>query len=162
MSESRIIQKVGTLLMEHNMTISFAESVTGGMLMSIITSVPGISKSFEGGIVCYHENIKRRVLKVPPGLLEEHSCESQQASTAIAKGIARLIPTNISVGITGLASTGASESVRKPVGTIFITVIIDGWINEKEMLLTGSRDEIREQACYATFHFIHSLISNRL
>jgi len=158
MNEYAIVRKVGENLINNNITISFAESATGGMAMSMLTSIPGISKIFEGGIVCYHENIKRRILKVPPTLLEQYSCESQPASTAIAKGIARLIPTNISVGITGLASPGASESKLKPVGTIFISIIMYGRIYEKEIVLHGQRDEIRRNACLETFKFLDKIL----
>lgn len=158
MISSILVQEVGKLLLRSNTSISLAESVTGGMIMSKLTGFPGISKVFRGGIVCYDPSIKVDVLRVPEKLIEEYSCESQQISNAIAKGISVFIPADICIGITGLASSGASQSETKPVGSIYIAILMNDILMEKALVFRGSRNTIREEASKSTFLILRDIL----
>lgn len=147
-------------LLQEELSIAFAESVTGGLLMSEFVNVKGVSDVFKGGIVCYQSNVKKQHLNVDPDLINEHTSESTRISTAIAEGIKEKIPCDISIGITGLASIGASASKSKPIGSIFLSIIYNGKIFQTSTVINGNRWDIRHQACLFTFNQVYDLIAN--
>jgi len=141
-------------LIRNELSISFAESITGGKLMSSLVSTPGISKVLLGGVVCYNASLKKKLLSVPDYLIEQYTTESAEVSIAIAKGIQKLTKAKISVGITGLASLGASASPLKPVGTVYTCFMINRRFYLDKFIHQGNRDQIRTKASIRCFNLL--------
>jgi len=132
-------------LLEKNLTISFAESVTTGKLIYDFSSVPDCGKILKGSIVCYDVSVKQNLFDINEEIIEKYTAESQEVTQLLAEGLRRLMPADLIVAVTGLASSGGSESSEKPVGTIFV----NGYIKEKawmtKLYFEGSPDEIISQ-----------------
>lgn len=112
---------VGNLLKENNLTLSLAESCTGGSISGLITSVPGSSACYLGGIVAYSNEIKIRDLKVSPHDLSSYGAVSQQVVEQMAVGARNHFKTDFSVAVSGIAGP-AGGTTDKPVGTTWIAV----------------------------------------
>ncbi len=121
--EDKIEKILGELLNERKLTISVAESCTGGELSRMVTSNTGSSKYFIGGIVCYATEKKIDILKVNPATIEEFTVVSEQVASEMAKGGQNLFKTDISVSTTGVAGPGKGED-GKDVGTVYYTIRI--------------------------------------
>ena len=112
---------VGDLLASRTQTVSTAESCTGGLLGSRITDVPGSSRYYMGGGVCYTAKAKIEIAGVDPEIIRMHGEVSQEVAEALASGIRKRFDTTYGVGVTGIAGpTGGSEA--KPVGTVHIAI----------------------------------------
>jgi len=153
-------RSVFKLIEGKNLSIAFAESVTGGLLMSQFVQIPGVSEVLKGGVVCYQPEVKINVLNVPKELIEKHSAESNRTSTAIAEGLKKRILSEITIGITGLASPGANANEDKPVGSIFLTIIYMGHIYQTTTIINGNRWMIRHKACLFTLNEIEKIITD--
>jgi len=115
-------KKIVSLLKKKKLKISFAESCTGGMLSSAITSVSGSSKVFNLGLVAYSNQSKIKVLKVPRKIIRKYGSVSEQVCLAMLKNLNKISKTNISVSITGIAGPSGGTKI-KPVGLVFIGII---------------------------------------
>ena len=113
-------KKAVTLLKEKELTVSFAESCTGGMVAETITTIPGASEVFELGVVTYGSNIKVKLLGIPNELISEKGVVSREVAEAMANGIRRLASSTYGIGITGVAGPGPSDG--HPEGEIFISL----------------------------------------
>jgi len=119
--EVTLEETVGKLLLDNNMTVSTAESCTGGRIASMITSVPGSSAWYRGSVVAYDNSIKTRVLGVDPAVISRYGAVSKETVKAMAEGMRALASTDYSVAVTGIAGpTGGTP--EKPVGTVWIAV----------------------------------------
>lgn len=133
---------VGTLLVEKNLTIGVAESCTGGLLGGRITSVPGASRYFKGGIVAYANDVKVDRLGVPAETLEQYGAVSAETAMAMAAGAASALGADIGLSTTGVAGpTGGSE--EKPVGTIFVGLSVSGRVSALKFNFGVDRESIR-------------------
>ena len=129
-----ISHKIVKLLKKKKLKISFAESCTGGMLSSAITSINGSSKVFNLGLVTYSNESKIKTLKVSKKILNKYGAVSSQVCKAMAKNISRIGKTNMSISVTGIA--GPSGGTRKkPVGLIYVGIKKGNKINIKKYLL---------------------------
>ena len=114
-------QVIGNVLLSKQLTLAVAESCTGGYLSSLISGVPGSSGYFKGGITAYSNEIKQKILDVPPEVLERHGAVSAQTVKKMAEGVLRKYQTDTAIAISGIAGpTGGTE--EKPVGTAWIAV----------------------------------------
>lgn len=141
-------EELGRLLRAKGLTISVAESCTGGLLASRITDVPGSSDYFVGGIVAYRNEIKERVLGVPREILKEHGAVSEMTAEAMARGCRDLFASDIAVAVTGIAGPGG-ETVDKSVGLVYIAVASQGKTECKRYLWTGGRLSNKERSVRA-------------
>jgi nicotinamide-nucleotide amidase len=123
-SEDKIEKILGEILSEREMTISTAESCTGGELAKMLTSNSGSSKYFLGGIVTYATEKKIDILKVKKETIDEFTVVSEQVATEMAEGCQELFDTNISLSTTGVAGPGKGED-GKEVGTVFYTIRVN-------------------------------------
>lgn len=114
------LETTAQYLIRKKLTIAFAESATAGRLAAEFSLATDAGKFLKGGLVCYDAALKETLLQVPKKLVEACSPESLEVTRAIADGLAKLIPADLHVGITGLTCPGGSESPEKPVGTMFI------------------------------------------
>ncbi len=120
--------------------VAVAESLTGGGLGSAMTSVPGSSDVFSGGIIAYDLSVKVGLLKVPQTLIEEFGVVSEEVATAMADGLLELFGTTWAISTTGVAGPGPSDGVA--AGTVWIA--IRGPINQStELEIQGEREVVR-------------------
>ena len=117
----KLAKKVVKLLCKKRLKISFAESCTGGLLSSSITSISGSSKVFTLGFVTYSNLAKINILKVPKKILIKHGAVSYETCSSMVKNINKISKTNISLSITGVAGPKGG-SREKPVGLVFIGI----------------------------------------
>jgi len=138
-------QIVGYYLQMRGLSLSVAESCTGGMISQRITSVSGSSRYFVGGAVVYDNSLKSALADVPPLMIQEHGAVSREVAMALAEGIRKRCKTSLGVGVTGIAGpTGGTE--EKPVGLVFHAVADGNSTEVVERRFPGDRDLIRQWA----------------
>jgi nicotinamide-nucleotide amidase len=133
---------VGRILTENRATIAVAESCTGGLLAERLTNVPGSSIYFLGGVVCYSNDLKARLLDVPPSIIESKGAVSPEVALALAEGVRKLTGAKLGIGVTGIAGPGGGTP-EKPVGLVFIGIADERGPRQKDFLFVGDRDRIR-------------------
>jgi len=116
-----LANKLVKKLIQKKLTISFAESCTGGMLSSTITSVSGSSKIFNLGLVTYSNKAKIDILKVPKKIIKNYGAVSNECCLSMVKKLSKISKANISVSITGIAGPNGGTKL-KPVGLVFIGI----------------------------------------
>lgn len=118
--ESKIISReVSEILWDTEKTVGTAESCTGGRIAEAIISVPGASKYFKGGIICYVNEIKENLLGVDPQVLEEKTAVCEEVAVAMVKGACKTLNTDYAISATGVAGpSGGTKDI--PVGTIWL------------------------------------------
>ena len=117
----KLSQKVVSVLSKKNLKISFAESCSGGLLSSSITSISGSSKVFTIGLVTYSNQSKTSILKVAKNIIRKYGAVSYETCLAMVKNLNKISKTNISVSITGIAGPNGATK-KKPVGLVFIGI----------------------------------------
>ena len=117
----KISYKVVKLLTKKRLNISFAESCTGGLLASTVTSISGSSKVFTIGLVTYSNQAKIKFLKVPKKVILKHGAVSYETCLSMVKNLSKISKTNISVSITGVAGPNGGTK-EKPVGLVYIGI----------------------------------------
>ncbi len=133
---------VARVLMENRATIAVAESCTGGLLAERLTNLPGSSAYFLGGIVCYSNDLKTRLVGVPAEMIEAKGAVSSEVALALAAGIRNLTGATLGIGITGVAGPGGGTP-DKPVGLVHIGIADEHGPREKSFRFPGDRERIR-------------------
>ncbi len=128
---------VGDLLIERGEMLAVAESLTGGLLQSRVVEVPGSSKWFAGGLVSYASEVKHRLLDVPDGPVV-----SEVAARAMARGVARLMRTEVGLAMTGVA--GPDRQDGEPPGTVWIGTAVNDDVSAVLLNLPGGRETVRQ------------------
>ena len=121
MVKERIESSVGELLRSLELTLSVAESCTGGLLGHRLTNVPGSSDYFSGGVIAYSYAAKERILDVSHDTLYEHGAVSELTALEMARGARRLFHSDVALSITGIAGPGGGMP-NKPVGLTYIAL----------------------------------------
>ena len=116
---SNLSLKIVKLLTKKKLTLSFAESCTGGLLASSITSISGSSKVFNMGLVTYSNNAKVKLLQVPKKTITKYGAVSHETCLSMVKNLSKISKANISISITGVAGPNGG-SKAKPVGLVYI------------------------------------------
>jgi nicotinamide-nucleotide amidase len=155
----RIVNKLIILMMEKKATLALAESVTCGLAAHKLSTVKGTSEVLRGSIVCYHEDVKKELLKVDKRLISKYSAESVQVTDSLVKNLKQLIKADVYAAITGLASAGGSETKNKPVGTIYYSIMMKNEIHRMKKVFRGTPLEIRKKACLELYKFIIKIIT---
>ena len=115
----KISENLVKLLRKKKLTLSVAESCTGGLLSSSITGISGSSKVFKFGLVTYSNNSKNKILKVPKKIIKKYGAVSMQCCLSMVNNLNKIGKSNISISITGLAGPGGGNK-SKPVGLVYI------------------------------------------
>ncbi|MES2454785.1 MAG: CinA family protein [Bacteroidota bacterium] len=140
------VERAAKLLIDKKFSIAFAESATAGSASAEFSLACHAGKFLRGGLVCYDAELKCNVLDVSHEMLDKCTPESMEVTAAIAQGLAGLIPADIHVGITGLPCPGGSETIEKPVGTMFLYAIFqDKELFADRVFFQGGHKEIVEQ-----------------
>ena len=146
------------ILTKKKLKIAFAESCTGGMLASEITSVSGASKVFGIGLVTYSNQAKITVLKVNKSIIQKYGAVSPQCCKAMVKNLSKISKAQINVSITGVAGPNGGTK-KKPVGLVYIGVKKNNKILiTKNVFKEKSRKAIQKSTIKKTFKIIKSLI----
>lgn len=138
-------QSVVDLLKENELTMTTAESCTGGMLAARIVSVPGASEMFKEGFITYSNKAKRKYLGVRKSTLDKYGAVSEQTAKEMAKGGWGFTKSDVCVSITGIAGPDGGTD-KKPVGLVYIGVSVCGNVLVREYRFSGNRSKIRENA----------------
>lgn len=149
MTNEEIISK----LVEKNITISTAESCTGGSLGKIITSVPGVSSIYGYGFITYANEAKEKILGVSHETLEEYGAVSYQTALEMAQGARYVSGSDIAVSVTGIAGPGGGTK-EKPVGLVYIAIADKNGSEYRKLNLLGNRDEVRAKTCDEVFRLV--------
>lgn len=136
---------VSEMLIEKKLTISIAESCTGGLVSATLINYPGISSVFMEGCVTYSNESKINRLGVNPHTLEVHGAVSEETAREMVEGIAKNFNTNVAISTTGIAGPEGGTS-DKPVGLVYIGVYVNGKTTVSKYILSGNREEIRFRA----------------
>lgn len=134
-----------SLLMERGLTISTAESCTGGMISARLVNIPGASQVFEQGMVTYSNEAKMRLLGVKEETLKKFGAVSPQTAEEMAAGGAKAAGTDLCLSVTGIAGPGGG-SAEKPVGLVYMACCLKGRTVTERWQFSGSRKEVREQS----------------
>lgn len=155
------LKRCGKLLIQHQLTIAFAESATAGRICAEFAMIPDAGKFLKGGIVCYDADLKCSLFKVSKKQLKEFTPESETVTRGITKGLQKLIPADIHVGCTGLTAPGGSETPWKPVGTIFLHGLHgQQQILEERIVFQGDPEEIVSQTLTFLAKHLHQYLKN--
>lgn len=158
--EVMLEEVVGKLLNDNNLTVSTAESCTGGKIASLITSVPGSSGWFRGSVVAYDNSIKTGVLGVSKETLRIYGAVSAETAGEMARGARRLMGTDYAVAVTGIAGpTGGTAD--KPVGTVWMAIDSEsGLITEKQIFADNRQINI-SRSSYGALNLLRKQIVSR-
>jgi nicotinamide-nucleotide amidase len=147
-----IIQKIHTFFREKSLTLSVAESCTGGLISHLITTLPGASAFFDAGVVAYSAAVKEKMLRVSPETIDKHGVVSEQVVREMAKNIRRLTGTDFSLSTSG--NLGPDVLEGKENGLVYIAVSREGKVFSKELRLKGTRKENKDGASRLALEFL--------
>jgi len=155
---SDLVNRCAKTLHEKGLNIAFIESATSGRMCSEFALTEFSGEILRGGLVCYSVFIKEQFLNVPQHLIEEYTPESAEVTKELANSGKRLFNSDVIVAVTGLTRTGGSETPLKPVGTMFIHIIIKNFHIEHREVFTGTSLEIMLKTVYRTAEIINSYL----
>lgn len=144
-----------------NVTISTAESCTGGMVSSYLTNIAGSSEYFLGGVVSYSNEVKIKLLSISPNTLEKFGAVSEETAKEMAMGSRGATGSDIAVSVTGIAGPGGG-SKEKPVGTVCFAIASHSGTSSVTHHFQGTREEIRESSSLVALELILEEIQNYL
>ena len=150
-----IEEDIGRLLTEKGLTLSVAESCTGGLISHRITNVPGSSVYYLGGVVSYSNDCKLELLGVTLETIEQHGAVSEQCAKEMAEGVRKLTDSHIAIASTGIAGPGGGTE-DKPVGLVYIAVAAITYSEVVKLQLSGTREEIKQQTSEAALTLLRS------
>jgi len=146
------------LCRRQGLTLATAESCTGGLVGARLTSIPGASDVYVGGVVAYANAVKTKELGVAPELLERHGAVSAEAAAAMAAGARAALGAQVGLAVTGVAGPGGGTP-EKPVGLVHLYAGSDGGELAQRLELPGDREAIRTRAAVAALHLLRRLLS---
>ena len=148
---------VHRLLLERGATVAVAESLTGGLLGGALTSTPGSSSTFRGGLVVYATDLKETLAGVPGPLLEAEGPVSASVAAALAAGARDRIGATYGVGVTGVA--GPDPQNDQPVGTVYVAVAgpVEGMV--RSLRCDGDREQVRAQSVAAALSILAEVVT---
>ena len=154
----KLSQKIVNVLRKKGLKISFAESCTGGLLSSSITSISSSSKVFTIGLVTYSNQSKISLLKVPKKIISKHGAVSYETCLSMVKNLNKISKTNISVSVTGIAGPKGGTK-KKPVGLVFIGIKKGNkTLVKKHLFKNKKRISIQRAAVIKSLNLILSFI----
>lgn len=152
---------VGQLLTDAGLTLALAESCTGGMIASLLTSVPGASNFLERGAVTYADSAKLDWLQVPLPIIRQHGAVSEPCARAMAEGLLRAADTDLALAVTGIAGPDGGTA-DKPVGTVFIALASSDGTHVKGYRFNGNRQKVQRMSAFMALEWLRRYARNRL
>jgi nicotinamide-nucleotide amidase len=156
--ERPVEELVLALCRSRSLSVATAESCTGGLVAARLTSVPGSSDVFLGGVVAYSDEVKRAQLGVPEDVLREHGAVSAEAAAAMAAGARAELGADVGVSVTGIAGPGGGTP-EKPVGLVYLHAETPDASHGIEFEFPADRETIRRRSAVAALHLVRRLLS---
>ncbi len=156
-----LVKCIGSIMCKAGITLSSAESCTGGMVGMLLTSLPGSSEWFIGSVTAYSNSLKTAVLDVPSSLIEAEGAVSRKTVLAMAAGVRKLTGSDFSISVTGIAGPGGG-SAEKPVGTVWIAVSSSRSMFAEMNRFSGERDVVRRKAAYYLLEKLYWLLEKEV
>lgn len=156
--ERPIEEHVLALCRAKGLTLATAESETGGLVAQRLTSIPGSSDVFVGGVVAYANPVKEAALGVPGELLEAHGAVSAQVAEAMARGARERLGADVAVAVTGIAGPGGGTE-EKPVGLVYLHAEGPDGGAAREFTFPGDRASIRARSAVMALHLVRRLLT---
>jgi len=144
-------------LVNKGLTISTAESCTGGLISATLVNYPGISAVLTHGVVTYSNEAKMELLGVSEKTLEKYGAVSEETAREMVEGLIKLTGTRVGISVTGIAGPGGG-SEEKPVGLVYAGLYIDGRVKVKKLNLSGDRQEIRSKTVTSILQWLRGEI----
>lgn len=142
-----VITNLVIKLLASDKRIATAESCTGGMISTLLTSIPGSSNWFEGGVVAYSNDVKEKVLKVAPTLLAKYGAVSEETARSMATGVRNLLDVDYSLAVTGIAGPGGATE-DKVTGTVCFAWDVEGNVTSDTKIFIGTRKDVRIKSAW--------------
>ncbi len=155
--DTTLEKAVADLALANKLTITCAESCTGGLLSARLVNVPGISEVYKTGVVTYANKAKRRLLGVKKSTLQKYGAVSEKTAEEMAKGAAVMFKADVAVAVTGIAGPDGGTA-EKPVGLVYIACHVKGKTTVREYRFSGNRYKIRESAVSAALALMRECI----
>ncbi len=150
-------EELVSALRNSGLTITTAESCTGGLIAAAITDVPGASEVFKRGFVTYCDEAKHELLGVSEETLKKYTAVSDRVASEMASGAAEVARADAAISVTGIAGPdGGTED--KPVGLVYIGLFCRGTKIVEKHIFEGSRDDVRRQAVQCAIHGMLALL----
>jgi nicotinamide-nucleotide amidase len=146
------------LLKEKGLTLSAAESCTGGLIAKRFTDLSGASAAFRGGVVSYWSQVKHDVLGVPQDLLDQYGAVSEPVARAMAEGVRRLTGSHLAVSVTGVAGPDPDDR-GNPVGLVYVAIAGEGDTFVRTVHAAGPRSRVRQVAANHAFDLLRRRLS---
>ena len=156
--ERPVEELVLDLAREQGFTIGAAESCTGGLVAARLTSVPGSSDAFSGGVVSYDNRLKVELLGVPEDTLNRHGAVSAETAEAMAQGARSALAADVGVSVTGVAGPGGGTP-EKPVGLVYLHASTPSSEESMELHLPGDRAAVRRRAAASALHLLRRVLA---
>jgi nicotinamide-nucleotide amidase len=148
------------LFLQYKLTLALAESCTCGLVAAQLAPAEGISDVLLSSVVTYHALAKQELLGVRPETIALYSAESQQTTNEMVMGLhSRLPQADVCVAVTGLCGPGPSATPDKPVGTVFVTILIDKHVHEYRTQFKGDANSMRQQAADFIYQKLTELLT---
>lgn len=157
-NEDTIFSCVLSMLKKRQMTVSFAESCTGGLLAAKLTDLPGASAVLRESYVTYCDAAKTKILGVDPALLEDKGAVSYAVCAAMAEGLYKISGSDLCISITGVAGPD-KDDLGNPVGLVYLGICDGKNTNVQELHFAGSRERIRNRAAINAYMMIRNYLS---
>lgn len=143
--DEALLKKINQILRKKKLTISVAESCTGGLLSYALTKYPGSSEYFKSGIVAYHSQEKVKLLNISPKIIKKYSAVSKLTALKMAENIKKIAATDISLSITGFAGPKVEDRLFSK-GVVFIGIASKNELKVEKRKFKGGRNTVQEKA----------------
>ena len=157
--DDAIEQIVLNLLIKNNLTLSIAESCTGGLISKSITDLPGSSKIFIGSLIAYNDSVKNNFLNISNNIIHKHGAVSREVSELMANNISKNFKTNIALSCTGISGPDGGTD-KKPVGTVYISVKFLDQLLTKKFIFRLNRKSHRLITKQTALYMLWKLLIN--
>ncbi|MFO7871182.1 MAG: nicotinamide-nucleotide amidohydrolase family protein [Kiritimatiellia bacterium] len=153
-------RQIARLMTQQEMTLAVAESCTGGLIGWRLTSVPGSSRWFCGGVTAYLNRIKTDYLGVDPEIIDRVGAVSAPTAAQMARGVRKLMKSALGLSVTGIAGPGGGTPV-KPVGLVFTALAFHEGETVARRMFEGDRAAVRESAASSALEILHEYLLKR-
>jgi PncC family amidohydrolase len=148
-----IEEEIGDMLRKGGLSVSTAESCTGGLVSHRITNVSGSSGYYKGGVIAYVNEVKEELLHVTSAIIEEKGAVSAECAVAMAENVRTLLDSDFGIATTGIAGpTGGTPD--KPVGLVYIALATKDYVHHEKYIFPGDRGENKREAADAALEML--------
>ena len=154
------VEKIHKIFKDKKLTLSVAESCTGGLISNVITTLPGASVFFRGGVIAYSVNMKRTILGVSSETIKRYGVISKETAKEMAERVRLLIKTDYAISTSG--NLGPDVLEGKEQGLIYISACREAKTVSRELRLTGTRGENKEEAVLAALRLLIEVVEANL